>query len=183
MRENHIDLQQNELGCDLGKAFAAPLAPAILDRDIAALAPAQLTQPLHKGGCPLALCRSRTRAQESDGRQLRSLLCTSRERPCSGRAAEQRDELAALHSITSSARARNASGIVSSIALAVLRLTTSSNFVGCSTGRSAGFAPRKNLVDELCSSAEQVGDVCSIGYQTACFGILSNAVHRRQPGA
>src|SRR6185295_8492133 len=115
--------------------------------------------------------------------QLRSLLCTSRERPCSGRAAEQRDELAALHSITSSARARNASGIVSSIALAVLRLTTSSNFVGCSTGRSAGFAPRKNLVNELCSSAEQVGDVCSIGYQTACFGILSNAVHRRQPRA
>jgi hypothetical protein len=30
-------------------------------------------------------------------------------------------------------------------ALAVLRLTTSSNFVGCSTGRSAGFAPRKIL--------------------------------------
>jgi hypothetical protein len=26
-------------------------------------------------------------------------------------------------------------------AVAVLRLMTSSNFVGCSTGRSAGFAP------------------------------------------
>ena len=40
MRENHIDLEPDELGCDLGKAFAASLGPAILDRDIAALAPA-----------------------------------------------------------------------------------------------------------------------------------------------
>ena len=30
-------------------------------------------------------------------------------------------------------------------ALAVLRLMTSSNFVGCSTGRSAGFAPLRIL--------------------------------------
>src|SRR5262249_3977109 len=38
-------------------------------------------------------------------------LRARRNRPCSRRAAEQRDELAALHSITSSARSRNDSGI------------------------------------------------------------------------
>ena len=42
------------------------------------------------------------------------------------RAAEQRDELAALHSITSSASSRNESGIVSPSAFAVLRFTISS---------------------------------------------------------
>src|SRR5262245_48499223 len=51
----------------------------------------------------------------------------------------------AAHRITSSARSRIDSGIVMPSALAVLRLTTSSNFVGCSTGRSPGFAPFRIL--------------------------------------
>src|ERR1700731_4639733 len=49
------------------------------------------------------------------------------------------------HSITSSARARIDGGTVSPSALAVLRLTTSSNVVGCCTGRSAGLAPLRIL--------------------------------------
>jgi hypothetical protein len=48
---------------------------------------------------------------------------------------------AATHSITWSARARSGSGIVRPSAFAVFRLMTSSNFVGCWTGRSAGLAP------------------------------------------
>src|SRR5207253_1357510 len=71
---------------------------------------------------------------------LRLLLRTCRERPCR-RAAEQRDELAAPHSITSSARASRLSGTVRPIALAVLRLITSSYLVGACTGRSPGFSP------------------------------------------
>src|SRR5215510_11664045 len=43
--------------------------------------------------------------------------------------------------ITSSARIRRVGGNVIPSALAVLRLRTSSNFVACSTGRSAGLAP------------------------------------------
>ena len=43
--------------------------------------------------------------------------------------------------MTSSARAKNRDGNCTPIARAVLRLSTNSNFVGCSTGRSAGFAP------------------------------------------
>ena len=49
------------------------------------------------------------------------------------------------HSMTSSARARIDGGTVRPSALAVLRLITSSNFVGCWTGRSAGLAPLRIL--------------------------------------
>src|SRR4029077_11269696 len=47
----------------------------------------------------------------------------------------------AAYWITSSAVANSVSGMVRPSALAVLRLITSSNFVGCMTGRSAGFSP------------------------------------------
>jgi len=49
------------------------------------------------------------------------------------------------YSLTWSARWSNVCGIVSPRALAVLRLIASSNLVGCSTGRSPGFAPRRIL--------------------------------------
>jgi hypothetical protein len=50
-----------------------------------------------------------------------------------------------LYSITSSARASSVGGTSRPSAFATIRLTTRSNLVGCSTGRSAGFAPRKIL--------------------------------------
>jgi tripartite-type tricarboxylate transporter receptor subunit TctC len=50
-------------------------------------------------------------------------------------------ECAAVHSITSSARASREGGTSTPSALAVLRLITSSSFVTCCTGRSAGFSP------------------------------------------
>src|SRR5262245_35066236 len=71
-----------------------------------------------------------------------SLLRARRERPRShSRAAEQRDELAPRHSITSSARASSVGGKSRPSALAVFRLITSSYLVGACTGRSAGFSP------------------------------------------
>src|SRR5215813_3030171 len=66
-----------------------------------------------------------------------SFLRAPRERP-RHHAAEQRDELAALHSITSSARASSVAGTSSPSAFAVFRLMTSSTIVACCTGRSAG---------------------------------------------
>jgi hypothetical protein len=45
------------------------------------------------------------------------------------------------HSMTSSARASSVGGTSRPTALAVLRLMTSSNLVGCNTGRSVGFSP------------------------------------------
>jgi hypothetical protein len=46
-------------------------------------------------------------------------------------------DIGLLYSIISFAHSRNASGIVKPSALAVVRLTTRSKLVGCSTGRSA----------------------------------------------
>src|SRR6478736_9706007 len=56
------------------------------------------------------------------------------------------------YSITSSARARSVSGTSRPSALAVLRLITSSYFVGACTSRSAGFSPRR-----MRSTSEGVG--------------------------
>jgi hypothetical protein len=49
------------------------------------------------------------------------------------------------HLMTLSARYSKDCGIVRPICFAVLRLITNSNFVGCSTGRSAGLAPFRIL--------------------------------------
>jgi hypothetical protein len=103
-RDDDVDLEPDELGRNLGEALLAPLGPAILDRDGATLDPTQFAQPLHKSGNPLALDRRRG-AQESDGRQLARLPRIRSERPSGRRAAEQRDELAPSHSITSAAQA------------------------------------------------------------------------------
>src|SRR5262249_59015550 len=87
---------------------------------------------------------ARLRAAEQAGYQRPrrvALLRPRRERPRGRRAAEERDELAAVHSITSSASASKRSGMVRPSVLAVFRLITNSNLVDCSTGRSAGFAP------------------------------------------
>src|ERR1051326_3731732 len=46
-----------------------------------------------------------------------------------------------FHLITLSALASTFGGIVKPICFAAFRLITSSNFVGCSMGRSPGFAP------------------------------------------
>ena len=50
-----------------------------------------------------------------------------------------------VHAMALSALTRSDCGMVSPSALAVLRLITKSNFVGCSMGRSPGLAPLKIL--------------------------------------
>jgi hypothetical protein len=78
--------------------------------------------------------------KKSDHRHRR-LLRARRERPRRCRTAEKCNELAARHSITSSATASSWSGTSRPRALAVFRLSTSSNSVGCTTGNSAGLVP------------------------------------------
>ena len=48
-----------------------------------------------------------------------------------------------LHSISSSVSAMSVEGMVNPSFLAVLRLITNSNLIGCSTGKSEGLAPLK----------------------------------------
>src|SRR5262249_15454923 len=82
----------------------------------------------------------------ADAPHFLALLRARRERPRHRRTAQKRDEVApSHHSINSSARSKNASGIFSPSDLAVVRLMTRSNLVGCSTGMSPGFAPRRIL--------------------------------------
>jgi hypothetical protein len=50
------------------------------------------------------------------------------------------------YSITSSAATSSVCGTVRPSAFAVLRLMTKSNLVGCSTGKSMGFAPLRILL-------------------------------------
>src|SRR5262249_10859007 len=139
--ENQVDLAQDKLGREVGIALGASLAPAVLDRDGATIDPAEFTQPLQKCVDPCALAYWPAATEVPDGRQLARLLRPRRERPPRRSAAEQRDELAALHSITSSARASSLSGIVRPSALAVLRFKFRSNLVDCITGRSPGLSP------------------------------------------
>src|SRR5262245_24498198 len=141
---------------DLGEALVVARCPAILDRDIATFAPPALAKPLHKCSNPLALTLWCAFAHEADGRRFR-LLRPRRERPhC--QAAEQRDELAPPdHSITSSARASSVGGSSSPSVFAVLTLMTSSNVLGCSTGISAGFAPRRILSTTSAARRHKLG--------------------------
>src|SRR5262249_46556806 len=120
---------------------------ANIDLDIAPLLPAQPMQFLPERRY-LSL-RSRIALgishQHADAPHPLALLRACRERP-RRRAAKQRDEVAPPdHSITSSASASNFAGISIPRAFAVLRLTTSSNLVGCCTGKSAGFVPLRIL--------------------------------------
>src|SRR4051812_7181240 len=100
---------------------------------------AGFSKPLAEAGNESCVCFGRARVQQPDHRH-RWLLRVRRERPCR-RTAEQRDDLAPPHSITSSAIASKFGGTSMSSALAVVRLITSSNLVGSCTGRSAGAAP------------------------------------------
>src|SRR5262245_18290603 len=60
--------------------------------------------------------------------------------PRGRRTAEQRDERATLHSITSSARASSVAGMSTPSIRAVCALMTSSNLADCTTGKWAGLA-------------------------------------------
>src|SRR5262249_60059809 len=78
------------------------------------------------------------------GNEVRQrLLRPCHKRPRGRRAAEQHDELAPFHSITSSARAIRVGGRLMPSACAVLRLTRNSKCVGNWSGMSAGRVPRK----------------------------------------
>src|SRR5262249_36373547 len=118
------------------------LRPAIFDRDSATLNPAELPEALRECGRSLAFAQGCALTQKADGRQLPRLLRTRRERP-RRHAAEQRDEAAPFHSSTSSAATSSLAGTVRPSALALLRLITNSYLVGCCTGKSTGFVPRR----------------------------------------
>jgi hypothetical protein len=72
--------------------------------------------------------------------QLRTSRCMGSCRLCAITGLMQCSKMH-LYSITSSASASSFAGISRPSVFAVLKLITSSNLVGCTTGRSAGFSP------------------------------------------
>src|SRR5262245_9755239 len=112
----------------------------VFDRDVLAFDVAGIAQTFAERGY---ITRGETialrRTHECHDRHRR-LLRPRSERP-NRRAAEQRDERAPPHSITSSAPASSVGGTSKPSVFAVLRLIIRSNFVGRCTGKSAGLAP------------------------------------------
>src|SRR4029453_1841945 len=76
------------------------------------------------------------------------------------------------HWITSSARSSTDGGIVTPSALAVLRLMISSNFVGSSTGKSAGLAPLR-IRSTGRGASEHLADIGPVGHEPAGTGEVS----------
>jgi hypothetical protein len=99
----------------------------IIDGEVSPLDQAALVETSSHDGNERRIGGRRTAAEEADHRHRR-LLRPRGERP-RRRSAESQDELAASHSITSSARPMSGSGTVRPSALAVLRLMISSTFV------------------------------------------------------
>src|SRR5262249_30194275 len=123
-------------------------AIAILDYDVLCFNVSQLPQTSEKCA-QVRIGVGGSKQQHADPPHPLALLRLRRERPRGRRAAEKRDELAAPHSITSSARCWKNKGTSRPSAFAVLRLITSSNFVGCSMGKSFGCIPCKTLRTNL----------------------------------
>src|SRR5262249_40410751 len=118
-----------QLGRERRQAIVLIIRPAIFDRDVPALGEAggskSTAEAIDKGRD----AAGRGRAENPDRRHGR-LLRACRQRPRGRRASEQRNELAAPHSISSSAPASSGEGTSRPSAWAVLRLITSSCFTG-----------------------------------------------------
>jgi len=139
--------ERRQLCCVSANFSGLGCGPASVNLHVAADAPAGLLETLQErpdAGLKFQIVRSRGQ-ENADAPHPLALLRARRERPRGSRAAEQRDERAPLHSITSSASASSVGGTVRLSAFAVPMLMTSSNAVGCMTARSAGVVPLRIL--------------------------------------
>ena len=96
-----IRRERDQFGCRFAQGFGTAGAPAVVDADILPHGPAQLLQGLRKSRVPGETFRvicSIGREKTYTPHPL-TLLRACRERPCRGRAAEQRHELASFQLI------------------------------------------------------------------------------------
>src|SRR5262245_31846292 len=138
-RTDHRYAALHEIGRHCRQRIITICYPPVLDRHVLTFDITYFGKTAAECGIEPHRIGLRQATEISDHRHRR-LLRARRERP-RRRAAEERDELAAIHSITSSARPMSGSGNARPSVLAVFRLTTNSTFVDCCTGRSAGFSP------------------------------------------
>ena len=141
--DDDIDLGLDQSGRSARELFGAQPKPALIDDQVLAFDKAERPQRIkqERGRAKIA----RIGGQTADAINPPSLRgeggARQQHRRGAGENAPARLADAAAHSITSSARCSSGCGTVRPSALAVLRLITSSNVVGCCTGRSAGFSP------------------------------------------
>src|SRR5262245_27723109 len=142
--DNHIWCRAHQFFCQRMRALNVACSPVIVRSDVASLRPTQILQRLAEGrntGLSLGVALGKAH-QHADPPHPLTLLRAHHSGPrrrCA--AAEQRDELAAFHSITSSARASSVGGTSRPSARAVGTLMMKSNLVDCTTGKSAGLVP------------------------------------------
>src|SRR5262249_40067928 len=123
---------------DPGQPLGALLGPAVDNRDVAAVGPAECRETFAERIEKAPVFLPRPHLDKADVRRLDPGQGWI---PSDCRGGGEQQQLAPPHSITSSARARIDGGTVRPSSLAVLRLTTSSNVAGCWAGRSAGLTP------------------------------------------
>src|SRR5262245_30237404 len=104
-RDDDVHPTANQIGRQRRQSMVLTLRPAVLDRYIPTLDKGCFVKASMERGDNACRVAGPPAANEPDHRHRR-LLCARRERP-RRRAAEQRDELASPHSITSSARSHS----------------------------------------------------------------------------
>src|SRR5712692_661185 len=134
----------DEVGREVREPLALPFCPAVLNGHVPTLHVAEVAQPPTKGSdARVAGFNGRGRvAEDADARGLLRRLRHNGER-CGGehRTPASKECAPVDHWIISSARSSSDGGIVRPILFAAFKLMMSSNTVGSSTGRPAGWAP------------------------------------------
>src|SRR5262249_43018421 len=109
---HYVGHHGDQLSCKGASLVGIAASPTIVDLDIASFNPTQVLEASQQR-CDIGLGLRITLGvshEHADAPHPLSLLRARRERPYRSRAAEQRDELAPSHSITSSAVASSACG-------------------------------------------------------------------------
>src|SRR5262249_12846041 len=125
---DHGNLATNQFGRQFRQPLGSIIGPAIIDSHVLAFDKARLLQALME--CAQLIADRMNRCGVEEPHNWHRLLRADHEWPRDRRTAEQGDERAAFHSITSSARASNDGGSSIPRAFAVFVLITSSNFTG-----------------------------------------------------
>src|SRR5437763_6944927 len=139
-REHDAGIHADQFGCRCVHLLDR-VRPPVFDDQVLALDITEIAQARPEGLDTALRSSSGTETQKSDPPNSAGLLGARDQGPCRQYSAAEQQQIAPVHSMTSSARASSDCGTVSPSAFAVLRLMTNSNLVGCSTGRSAGLAP------------------------------------------
>src|SRR5262249_222951 len=132
---DHVHRTADELGRRAGKSLRHPIGVTVVEYDVVTFEVAEVAQPLAE-----SIPHQRIIGGGEAGKRG-GVWGGGCGRATEGRATKHGKKVPPPHSMTSSARASSEDGTVRPSVLAVLRLISSSNLVGCSTGRSPGFVP------------------------------------------